>query len=166
VASVTSADVLGRVEQALEIRDLGRAARPGFVSLRIGDGFGTGDTVRVGLADRRVDVDLDLTDVRGSESIRSRVDELSRALRDRGLSLGALQVSTPDSSSGWAQGIRSPSDGVAEMMNTMLSQSSQDRGRNPNGDTRSYDDRTPQDESGSSRSHANSDKEGRNAHKH
>lgn len=87
-----SVDTMSQVERVLEAQEAQRTLTPQRVAVRLTGLERPVNSIRVGLLDGTVDVDVALTDRVGSRQLRSNVVDLFRALDGHGLELGSLGV--------------------------------------------------------------------------
>jgi len=91
-APVRGADAASRVARALEVRD-GAAARPlSSITLRVDDGQGGEDRIRVDLRGNAVDATLDVKGAGEAERLNARVGELQQALERQGLEAESVRI--------------------------------------------------------------------------
>lgn len=91
-APVRGADAASRVAHALEVRD-GAAARPlSSITLRVDDGQGGEDRIRVDLRGNAVDATLDVKSAGEAERLNARVGELQQALERQGLEAESVRI--------------------------------------------------------------------------
>ncbi|MCX5767527.1 MAG: hypothetical protein NTZ43_09940 [Gemmatimonadetes bacterium] len=100
-----------RVDQVLALQDARDAQPASFMTLKMDNGEGGEDRIRVGVRGSTVGATIDVRDAATAEQINNRIQELSSALEARGLSTDALRVrasaliagsSAPDSARGLA----------------------------------------------------------------
>jgi len=85
-------DAAARVDQVLALQDA-RAAQPmNQMLLRIDDGAGGEDRIRIGTIGSRVGATIDIADPALAAQIGQRAAELGKTLAARGLSMDALRV--------------------------------------------------------------------------
>ena len=158
---VAGVDTLQRVERVLEAQELVRGLQPGRVTLRLDGSAGTVGQVRVGLLGNTVDTQIDLTDAATASLMRSRVDELHRALESRGLELGALGITAPTGPDAATEGwLGTRGDTTTELLRTLLGGSAADTGRGDAQRQRDLENQyTSRDRTGSERSRRDDAKE-------
>src|SRR5690606_4245608 len=152
VHAVDAAVRVEQVRQILEARGIAAPAAPGLVSVRL-DGAGGPDHVRIGLARRRLEVELDVADSTRAHAMRAHGDELATALGRRGLELGALRITSADVPTGRESLAGADGEGMADTLSTLLGRAS----NGANADGRAREERHPEGHSHHSRA---SDRDG------
>ena len=93
--STSGTDQLGRIAQVEQVRETVGARAPSSLTLRLDNGMGGEDRVRLDLRGTTVGATMDVGDARLAERIGSTIHELRQALERRGLTAERLQVRAP-----------------------------------------------------------------------
>ncbi len=91
-AGVGGADPLAQIERVAEARDAAASRAPSFVTVRVENGMGGEDRIRLDLRNGSVGATLDVADPALADRISARVGELRQALERRGLTMDQLRV--------------------------------------------------------------------------
>ena len=91
-SGLVGSSAASRVDQVLALQDAREAQPASFMTLKMDNGEGGEDRIRVGVRGSNVGATIDVRDAATAELINNRIQELSSALEARGLSTDALRV--------------------------------------------------------------------------